>query len=190
MEFDRKYYQALFKKKVERNILENHRYDFFSAAKMSERSDVNLEKHLVLDHFQSAKSRLKKMVYIFQVWKNVKKSVPLKIVNLYHFRIMNADKYFEMRQKLAAYRLTRAGERLQINLCIKQNKEIIVTLCFASEDWQLISAEREFFEDLMEEYLSPEGRYLKPHYQFTTVNKRYFNFDTITTFRVRRVTDG
>ena len=86
-----------------------------------------------------------------------KKSVPLKIVNRYHFRIMNAEKYFEMKQKLAAYRLTRTGEHLQINLCIKQNKEIIVTLCFPSEDWQLISVEREFFEDLMEEYLSPEG---------------------------------
>ena len=95
-----------------------------------------------------------------------------------------------MRQKLAAYRLTRTGERLQINLCIKQNKKIIVILCFPSEDWQLISVEREFFEDLMEEYLSHEEWYLKPHYKFTTVNKRYFNFDTITKFRVRRLTDG
>ena len=103
---------------------------------------------------------------------------------------MNAEKYFEMRQKLAAYRLTRAGEHLQINLCIKQNKEIVVTLCFPSEDWQLISAEKEFFEDLMEEYLSPEGWYLKPHYKFTTVHKHCVNFDTITKFRVRRVTDG
>ena len=40
LEFDRKYSQTLFKKKVERNILENHRYDFVSAAKRSESSDV------------------------------------------------------------------------------------------------------------------------------------------------------
>ena len=129
MEFDRKYSQTLFKKKVERNILEKHRYDFVSATKRSESSDVNLEKDQVLSRY------LKRKVYVFQVWKNIKKSVPLKIVNLYHFRIMNAEKYFEMRQKLEAYRLTRAGERLQINLCIKQNKEIIVTLCFPSENW-------------------------------------------------------
>ena len=79
LEFDRKYSQTLFKKKVERNILENHRYDFVSAAKRSESSDVNLEKDQVLSRY------LKRKVYVFQVWKNVKKSVPLKIVNLYHF---------------------------------------------------------------------------------------------------------
>ena len=35
--------------------------------------DFNLEKDLVLDHFQSSKSQLKKKVFVFQVWKNVKK---------------------------------------------------------------------------------------------------------------------
>ena len=60
LEFDRKYSQTLFKKKVERNILENHRYDFVSAAKRSESSDVNLEKDQVLLCFSSMEKRKKK----------------------------------------------------------------------------------------------------------------------------------
>ena len=99
---------------------------------------------------------------------------------------MNSDKYFELRQKLVEYRFERSHERLQINLCIKQHREIRVTFCFPAEDWGFLSKEREFFEDLVEEYLSSDGWYLKPKHKLVSIEKPYFNHNTITRFTLRR----
>ena len=102
---------------------------------------------------------------------------------------MNHEKYFELRQKLIASRFDRSNARLQINFCIKQDKKIRVTLCFPAEDWHLISNERQFFEDLVEKFLSSEEWYLKSSYKLTTVQKTYFDHNTITRFTMRRFID-
>ena len=86
--------------------------------------------------------------------------------------------YLELRQKLLSYRLERSHEPLQINLCNKSHTVI--------KNWHLISKEREFFEDLVEKYLSYDGWYLKPRYKLTNVDKNYFNYDTITKFTMKR----
>ena len=99
------------------------------------------------------------------------------------------EAYFELRQKIVRYRFERSSERLQVNLCIKQDKEIRIVLCFPAEDWHLISKEREIFEDLFDKFLSPDGWYLKPKYKITSVQKPFSDHDTITKFTMKRIID-
>ena len=98
--------------------------------------------------------------------------------------------YLELRQKLVRYRFERSSNRLQVNLCIKQDKEIRIVFCFPAEDWHLISKKREIFEDLVQKCLSSNGWYLKPKYKITSVQKPFFDHETITKFTMKRIIDS
>ena len=104
-------------------------------------------------------------------------------------KMTTPEGYFELRKKLVCYQFERSSKRLQVNLCIKQDKEIRIVLCFPAEDWHLISKEREIFEYLVEKFLSPDGWYLKPKYKITSVQKP-FDHDTITKLTMKRIIDS
>ena len=93
-----------------------------------------------------------------------------------------AEQYLQLRRKLFRYRIDRSSEQLQINLCIEQNKKIKITLCFPSEDWYIVSEERERIEDLFENDISPDEWYLVPNYDIVGVNTHYFRFKSIVQF--------
>ena len=101
---------------------------------------------------------------------------------------MTPEKYHELRQKLS-YRFNKANKRIQMSLSFKQDKEIRITLCFPAEDWHKILKEREIFEDLVEDFLSSDGWYLKPRYKLTYVEAHYCDHDTITRFTMKRIID-
>ena len=88
----------------------------------------------------------------------------------------------QLRRKLFRYRIDRSSERLQINLCIEQNKKLKISLCFPSEDWYIVSEERERIEDLFENDISHDEWYLVPNYDIVEVNAPYFRFKNIVQF--------
>ena len=76
MEHDKKYYQTLFKKKIDEEINDKiQKCHFVSAAKKSERPDVYLEKKLELEHLKvkDVKEQLKqKGIYLSNMQKRKK----------------------------------------------------------------------------------------------------------------------
>ena len=100
---------------------------------------------------------------------------------------MIPEKYFELRQKIIFYRFERSSKPLQVNLCIKEDREIRIVLCFPAEDWSLISQERVIFEDLVEKCLSSTGWYLKLSYKLISIQKPFFDHDTSTKFTMKRL---
>ena len=51
---------------------------------------------------------------------------------------------FRIKTKSTEYRFERSSEKLQINLAAYPDKNIKITLCFPSENYEFASQEREF----------------------------------------------
>ena len=76
LEHDRDYYETLFKKNVEAEIvIVLHRDSFVSAARRCERQDVRLEKDLLSDHFKNnnLKEQLKQKGVYLSAMQNVRR---------------------------------------------------------------------------------------------------------------------
>ena len=65
---------------------------------------------------------------------------------------------------------------------MEQNKKIKIIFCFPSEDWYIVSEERERIEDLFENYISPDKWYLVPNCNIFEVNVPYIRFKNIAQF--------
>ena len=80
------------------------------------------------------------------------------------------------------YKFERSSDKLCINLVISGSKKIKIILSFPSHHFGIGFKEREVIEDVLDDFLSPDGWYLIPPYFITEVNFPRCKHDNITEF--------